>query len=69
MDGSCIRVFLQKTKLKGESAMKPEVTVLEIAEIFKVIQEQPEQLFEMIRLDVRETVGKYLTAMMDVEQR
>jgi len=44
-----------------------EVTVAEIAEIFKVIQEQPEQLFEMIRLDVRETVGKYLTAMMDAE--
>ena len=47
--------------------MKLEVTVAEIAEIFKVIQEQPEQLFEMIRLDVRETVGKYLTAMMDAE--
>ena len=47
--------------------MKLEVTVAEIADIFKVIQEQPEQLFEMIRLDVRETVGKYLTAMMDAE--
>ena len=47
--------------------MKLEVTVAEIAEIFKVIQEQPEQLFEMIRLDVREIVGKYLTAMMDAE--
>jgi len=29
--------------------MKLEVTVAEIAEIFKVIQEQPEQLFEMIK--------------------
>jgi putative transposase len=47
--------------------MKLEVTVAEIAEIIKVIQDRPEQLFEMIRLDVRETVGKYLTAMMDAE--
>ena len=47
--------------------MKLEVTVAEIAEIFKVIQERPEQLFEMIRLDVRESVGKYLTAMMEAE--
>jgi putative transposase len=39
--------------------MKLEVTVAEIADIFKVIQEQPEHLFEMIRLDVKETVWKY----------
>jgi len=47
--------------------MKLEITVAEIADIFKVIQERPEQLFEMIRLDIRDTVGKYLTAMMDAE--
>ncbi len=45
------RVFPKKPKPKGKSAMKQEVAV---AEIFKVIQEQPEQLFEMIRLDVIE---------------
>jgi putative transposase len=47
--------------------MKLEVTVSEIADIFKQIQERPGQLFEMIRLDVREIVGKYLTAMMNAE--
>ena len=31
--------FSPKPKLKGESAMKLEVTVAEIAEIFKVIQD------------------------------
>ena len=47
--------------------MKLEVTVSEIAEIFKEIQERPGQLFEMIRLDIREVVGNYLTAMMNAE--
>jgi putative transposase len=47
--------------------MKLEVTVSEIAEIFKEIQERPGQLFEMIRLDIREVVGKYLTEMMNAE--
>lgn len=47
--------------------MKLEITVNEIAEIFKGIQERPEQLFEMIRLDIREVVGDYLTAMMNAE--
>ncbi|MCX5880249.1 MAG: IS256 family transposase [Deltaproteobacteria bacterium] len=47
--------------------MKLEMTVSEAAEIFKEIQKQPEQLFEMIRTDIRETVGQYLTAMMKTE--
>ena len=47
--------------------MKLEVTVSEIADIFKEIQERPGQLFEMIRLDIREVVGNYLTAMMNAE--
>ena len=53
--------------MKKESAMKLEVTVSEIADIFKEIQERPGRLFEMIRLDIREVVGKYLTAMMNAE--
>lgn len=47
--------------------MKLEITVAEIAEIFKEIQERPGRLFEMIRLDIREVVGNYLTAMMNTE--
>jgi putative transposase len=53
--------------MKGESAMKLEVSVAEIADIFKEIQQKPESLFEMIRLDIREVVGKYLTEMMKAE--
>jgi putative transposase len=53
--------------MKGESAMKLEVSVAEIADIFKEIQQKPESLFEMIRLDMREVVGKYLTEMMKAE--
>lgn len=53
--------------MKGESAMKLEITVSEVKEIFKAIEKRPEQLFEMIRLDIRQTVGKYMTAMMNAE--
>ncbi|MBN2514602.1 MAG: IS256 family transposase [Deltaproteobacteria bacterium] len=47
--------------------MKLEVSVPELVEVFKEIQKQPEQIFEMIRLDVREIVGDYITAMMGAE--
>jgi putative transposase len=47
--------------------MKVEISVPEVVSIFKEIQEQPEKLFEMIRFDIRETVGEYLTAMMNAE--
>jgi putative transposase len=43
--------------------MKPGATIYEIAHIFKEIQERPGQWFEMIRPDIKEVVGKYLTAM------
>lgn len=47
--------------------MKLEVSVPEVVEIFKEIQEQPEKVFEMIRVDMRETVGQYLTQLMRAE--
>jgi hypothetical protein len=43
--------------------MKPGATISEIAHIFKEIQERPGQWFEMIRPDIKEVAGKYLTAM------
>ena len=36
--------------------MKLETTVNEVTEIFKGIQQWPEQLFEMIRMDIKEVV-------------
>jgi len=47
--------------------MKVEISVPEVVEIFKEIQEQPERLFEMIRVDIRENVGEYLSKLMDME--
>lgn len=47
--------------------MKVEISVPEVVNIFKEIQEQPEQLYEMIRTDIRETIGKYLSGLMDAE--
>jgi len=35
--------------------------------IFKEIQEQPERIFEMIRVEIRENVGEYLSELMKVE--
>lgn len=47
--------------------MKVEISVPELVETFKEIQKQPEKLFEMIRFDIRETVGQYLTSLMNEE--
>jgi len=47
--------------------MKVEVTVPEVIQIFNEIQKKPEALFEMIRFDLQQTVGEYLTAIMSAE--
>lgn len=47
--------------------MKMEITVPEVVDLIKEIRQQPEGLFEMIRANVRETVGEYLSELMDVE--
>jgi transposase-like protein len=54
-------------KVKGEAPMKMEITVPEVVDLIKQIRQQPEGLFEMIRTNVRETVGEYLSELMDVE--
>jgi|GEM_PF-1300286 len=47
--------------------MKVKITVPEVIEIFNAIQKKPEALFEMIRLDLQQTVGEYLSAIMHAE--
>jgi putative transposase len=47
--------------------MKVEISVPEVVSIFKEIQEYPEKFFEMIRVDIRESVGQYLSKMMEME--
>jgi putative transposase len=47
--------------------MKIEASVPEVVELFKEIQKTPEKLFEMMRLDIREIAGEYLSSLMDAE--
>lgn len=47
--------------------MKIKISVPEVVSVFKEIQIRPEKVFEMIRLDVREMVGKYLSEVMNAE--
>jgi putative transposase len=36
-------------------------------QIFNKIEKQPEKLFEMIRVDIRESVGQYLSELMNIQ--
>jgi putative transposase len=47
--------------------MKLEISVSEVKEIFKEIQQQPEKLFEMIRSDIQKTAGEYLSSLIKAE--
>ena len=47
--------------------MKLEITVPEVRDLIKEIQQRPEDLFEMIRVSVKENVGHYLSELMDME--
>ena len=47
--------------------MNVEISIPEVVEIFKEIQEQPKQIFEMIRVEIRENVGQYLSKLMAME--
>jgi len=47
--------------------MKVEISVPEVVSIFKEIQEQPERIFEMIRVEIKDNVGQYLSKLMDLE--
>jgi len=48
--------------------MKVEISVPEVMSIFKEIQQKPENIFEMIRVEVKESVGQYLSKLMDLER-
>jgi putative transposase len=48
--------------------MKVEISVPEVMSIFKEIQQKPENIFEMIRVEIKESVGEYLSKLMDLER-
>jgi len=47
--------------------MKMEITVTEALELINEIRKQPGDLFEMIRADVKDSVGRYMSELMDTE--
>jgi putative transposase len=47
--------------------MQIEISVPEVVKVFKEIQAAPEKLFEMIRFNVQEEVGNYLSQLMNLE--
>ena len=56
-----------KTKCKEKRPVKVEISVSEIVEVFKEIQEQPGKILEMVRADMPKVVGEYLSEIMQVE--
>jgi putative transposase len=47
--------------------MKMEITVAEAFQLINEIRKQPENLFEMIRADVKQSVSQYMSELMEVE--
>ena len=47
--------------------MKMEITVPEVMELINEIRQEPETLFEVIRTNVKESVGQYLSELMETE--
>jgi putative transposase len=60
-------VLTRHPEKKGEAPMKMEITVPEVVDLINEIRHQPESLFAMIRANIKETVGQYLSTLMDVE--
>ncbi|MBV5305844.1 MAG: hypothetical protein J0652_04035 [Desulfobulbaceae bacterium] len=46
--------------------MKGEFNVPEVKELFNEIPQQLKKLFEMIRVDIQETVGRYLSGLISM---
>jgi putative transposase len=46
--------------------MEIEISLPDTVNVFsREIQNRPQKIFELIRFDVRETIGRYLATMMD----
>jgi len=47
--------------------MEIKLSVAEFIEVCKAVQKRPKRIFKMIRSEIRETVGRYLSEVMKVE--
>ena len=62
------KVLLEnKTKCKEKRPVKVEISVSEMVEVFKEIQEHPGKILEMVRADMPKVVGEYLSDIMQIE--
>jgi len=53
--------------MKGEAPMKMDISVAEVMELINEIRHKPDSVFEMIRADVKKSVGQYLSELMETE--
>ena len=53
--------------MKGEAPVRVEISVSEVVEVFKELQERPEKILEMVRADMPQAVGGYLSEIMRLE--
>ncbi len=47
--------------------MKMQISVAEVVELVNGIRSQPDSIFEMIRAEVKESVGQYMSGLMEAE--
>jgi putative transposase len=52
---------------KGEAPMKMEISVTEALELINGSHKQSDELFDMIRTNVKESVGHYMSELMETE--
>ena len=64
---SFIKGLTQKPRRKEEAPMKVKISLPEVVSLFKEIQHHPEKLFKMIRMDMQEKVGEYISKPVEVE--
>ncbi|UCG66014.1 MAG: hypothetical protein JSW12_02895 [Deltaproteobacteria bacterium] len=49
--------------MKGEVPIKMGITLADVFDLINEIRHHPESLFQMIRANVQEAVGQYLSAL------
>ena len=54
-------------KTQGGAPVEVKISVPELVNLFKEIQEKPQKIFEMVTMNVQKEVGNYLTNLMDTE--
>lgn len=69
MEKGCFsgKIWSTKNKSKGETPLQLSLNVSEAVELFKAFQKSPGSILELVRMNVQEEVGKYLSNLMGTE--